>query len=71
MPKIFATIFGLETSDDLNIIKGDKDFFVKRLIESIKPKVSNKYYSIGLMNLGNRSSMYILDRNQAVPNNPE
>lgn len=71
MPKIFATTFGLEISDDLNIIKGDKDFFVKRLIESIKPKVSNKYYSIGLMNLGNRSSMYILDRNQAIPNNPE
>lgn len=71
MSKIFATIFGLETGDDLNAIKQDKEFFIKKLLKSIKPKVSNRYYSIGLMNLGRKSSMYILDRNQAVPNNPE
>ena len=70
MPKIFASIFGLETGDDLNVIKQDREFFVKRLLESIQPKVSSQYYSIGLMNLGSRSSMYILDRNQAIPNDP-
>ena len=71
MPKIFASIFGLEVGDDLNVIKQDKEFFVKRLIESIKPKVSNQFYSIGLMNIGSRSSMYILDRNQRIPNDTD
>ena len=68
MPKIFASIFGLEVGDDLNVIKKDRDFFVKKLIQSIKPKVSNQFYSIGLMNIGSRSSMYVLDRNQRIPN---
>ena len=67
MPKIFASVFGLEIGDDLNVIKQDKEFFVKRLIQSIKPRVSNQFYSIGLMNIGSRSSMYILDRNQRIP----
>lgn len=71
MPKIYASVFGLEPGDDLNVIKEDKDFFVKRLIQSIKPKVSNQFYSIGLMNIGSRNSMYILDRNQAIPNNTD
>lgn len=66
MPKIFASIFGLEVGDDLEAIKNDKDFFVKKLIQAIKPKVSSKFYSIGLMNIGNRNSLYILDRNQGV-----
>lgn len=68
MPKIFASVFGLEIGDDLNAIKQDRDFFVKKLIQSIKPRVSNQFYSIGLMNIGSRSSMYILDRNQRIPN---
>ena len=71
MPKIFASVFGLEIGDDLNVIKQDKEFFVKKLIESIRPKVSNQFYSIGLMNIGNRSSMYILDRNQRIPNDTD
>ena len=71
MPKIFASVFGLEVGDDLNVIKQDREFFVKRLIESIKPKVSNQFYSIGLMNIGSRSSMYILDRNQRIPNDTD
>lgn len=71
MPKIFASIFGLEVGDDLNVIKQDREFFVKRLIESIKPKVSNQFYSIGLMNIGSRSNMYILDRNQRIPNDTD
>lgn len=71
MPKIFASVFGLEVGDDLNVIKQDKEFFVKKLIESIRPKVSNQFYSIGLMNIGNRSSMYILDRNQRIPNDTD
>ena len=71
MPKIFASVFGLEVGDDLNVIKQDREFFVKRLIESIKPRVSNQFYSIGLMNIGSRSSMYILDRNQRIPNDTD
>ena len=71
MPKIFASTFGLEIGDDLNVIKQDREFFVKRLIQSIKPKVSNQFYSIGLMNIGSRSSMYILDRNQRIPNDTD
>jgi bifunctional DNA-binding transcriptional regulator/antitoxin component of YhaV-PrlF toxin-antitoxin module len=66
MPKIFASIFGLEVGDDLEAIKNDKDFFVKKLIQATKPKVSSQFYSIGLMNIGNRNSLYILDRNQGV-----
>ena len=71
MPKIFASTFGLEIRDDLNAIKQDREFFVKRLIQSIKPKVSNQFYSIGLMNIGSHSSMYILDRNQRIPNDTD
>ena len=66
MPKIFASIFGLEVGDDLEAIKNDKDFFVKKLIQATKPKVSSQFYSIGLMNIGNRNSLYILDRNQGI-----
>lgn len=70
MPKIFASVFGLEVSDDLNIIKGDRDFFVKRLIERTKPQgISNSSYTIGLMRL-NGSHTYILDRNQGIPQLP-
>lgn len=70
MPKIFASVFGLEVSDDLNVIKGDKDFFVKRLIERTKPQgISNSAYTIGLMRL-NGSHTYILDRNQGIPQLP-
>lgn len=70
MPKIFASVFGLEVSDDLNIIKGDRDFFVRRLIERTKPQgISNSAYTIGLMRL-NGSHTYILDRNQGIPQLP-
>lgn len=68
MPKIFASKFGLETSDDLNVIKNNKNFFVERLLDRIKPRgISNSVYSIGLMNISGRH-MYVLDRSQPVPN---
>jgi hypothetical protein len=43
MPKIFATVFGLTTEDDLNTIKSDVNFFTKRLIKNLKtiPQVVN------------------------------
>jgi hypothetical protein len=37
MPKIFATVFGLNENDSLDAIKKDPNFFTKRLIENLQP----------------------------------
>jgi hypothetical protein len=43
MPKIFATIFGLTSEDNVDEISKDKDFFLKRLISHLNtiPKRTN------------------------------
>jgi len=41
MPKIFATVFGLEPEDDLNTIKNNPQFFTERLIKNLTPTHSD------------------------------
>ena len=41
MPKVFKTNFGLEQFDNIEEIKADPDFFLKRLIKNANTKVEN------------------------------
>ena len=41
MPKVFKTNFGLEQFDNIEEIKADPDFFLKRLVKNANTKVEN------------------------------
>ena len=63
MPKTFATAFGLQEFDDLETIKNDQDFFVKRYLQNQATKVSNNEYSIEFK-VANGNHYYLLTKKQ-------
>ena len=63
LPKIFATIFGLNTEDDLESIKRNPNFFLERLFDNLKPTHNN--YTLALQRI-NGNHIYILNSNDAV-----
>lgn len=69
IPKIFATVFGLTTEDNVDEIVKDKDFFLNRLIShlnTIPRKVNgNLTYTLALQKI-NGNHTYILNSNDAV-----
>ena len=69
MPKIFATVFGLTTEDNVDEIVKDKDFFLNRLIShlnTIPRRVNgNLTYTLALQKI-NGNHTYILNSNDAV-----
>lgn len=72
MPKIFATIFGLTTEDNVDEISKDKDFFLKRLISHLNtiPKTvnGNLLFTLALQKI-NGNHTYLLNSNDAVRSN--
>ena len=63
LPKIFATVFGLNTEDDLESIKRNPNFFLERLFDNLKPTHNN--YTLALQRI-NGNHIYILNSNDAV-----
>lgn len=63
MPKIFATVFGLDVDDDLNSIKENPNFFTERLLKNLKPTHGN--YTICLQRINGKHT-YILNADDAV-----
>lgn len=63
LPKIFATVFGLTEEDNLNEIKKDPKFFLKRLLQNLKPQHSD--YTICFQRV-NGKHIYVLNSDDAV-----
>ena len=60
MPKIYASTFGLTVNDDLNSIKNDEAFFLKRMLKNWDSKVDEKNFDIELKRLDGKHT-YLID----------
>ena len=63
MPKIYASTFGLTVNDDLNSIKNDEAFFLKRMLKNWDSKVDEKNFDIELKRLDGKHTYLIDSRN--------
>ena len=60
VPKMFATAFGLQMYDDLNVIKNDEDFFLKQYIRNQRSKIADDQYTIEFKRT-NGNHIYVID----------
>lgn len=65
MPKIFASVFGLETYDSVDEILRDPDFFTKRIIQRYTKSIPSGFFDLELKRI-NGNHMYFLQRDRAV-----
>lgn len=66
MPKTFKTKFGFNDYTDLEAVKNDPDWFLKRLIQNASVSVEPSNYDIALKN-SNGKHYYIINRDKVLP----
>lgn len=63
MPKIYETLFGLKKGDSVNVIRNDKDFFLRRLVKNWGT-IDKQNYHIALKRV-NGDHVYLMHKNHA------